>query len=1121
MEGLRAGVFYDPERLQTLKYVSTAANYSTASHRAHSATSTARNYLPHIHVSAHVSVVDTVSRTTVTQVFSNDTDETIKQSAYCFPLYNGSVITSFHCWLAGETIKGVVKPKDQARREFQEAVERQQAATLLEEHTPEVFETALGNIPSLSEVKVEIVYLTELKADVSGDGILVTIPTSIAPRYGAFPESYASSLTASNRSKAEPGLKIQVDVSAPVPIRALSSRSHPISVELGSKGDPTPVASFQEMRKRTVESKLDNTKARASLSDRTIHLDRDFVLVVQVAPSDDPGIPNLLAPRAIMETCAKYPRHRALKVAFTPRDLFTPKDHQPTFPMEILLLIDRSGSMALKIEALKRALRLFVSELPRGCYLNIVSFGSSYEFLWPSSKIIDKESSDGVQQYFDEKLKADMGSTEFLSALRESVASRKRSKDLITQIIAFTDCEVWAVEPILEYVRDTKEKEQDSLRMFCLGIGDQVSHRMIEGIGKYGGGFGEVVSVNSPSSWDDRIMRIFNCVLTPSDWKCEVTPRRRIQAAMNNNHDEAPTKRRSTGKGIDRGSSAQTKSIDLPAILQAPNKIPTVYGMSRIVIYFLLESSDEQYDQITITGTSSSGESITKVIPITHVDVTVPILHHLAAKALVNDLETGQSWMHDDFNDKYNGDTDALERAVMLKAQEIGMEWNIPGKWASFVGVSSGTTELGSRTYKCDRRELSELTRPISHWDNSVIPSSPSSYSSSALVRPMYIMRRESRSPPAMRIAPQQYHQPQQYSQPRSYCPPTDLHHQSPKQPADRKVSGYQPGNNGPSLSPGHNQQQLYGQQDRRIDQVGSRQSAFASLEPTITPVIYKRYRGQPASKGNGGDNSPTAGPDYGGDGGQPVATNHEDNGASLGDRGSGSGNSSGSRGNIGDYQGTGSGVVPGCDATFSGGNFAMPDESQSHHEVGQELFGLPTHLMEHGHLNMEPGVVPSSERVNQQLPKHEITFHDMVSALHNSGGFFAYDPSESPEMFRRVLACFQQDLMVRLEIYFDTEIRSLKPLGSKSIITYACRTMVCMVYLKKVFFEGKTQNSAGEMIKRAETFLNLPQATLQKFMAWIERHWHTDIEHPFEYGKLCTIWAPSAALLRLGHSSR
>jgi len=177
-------------------------------------------YLPLLEVSVEVEAVGTIAWTTLTQSFVNRATSVIPEATYCFPLYDKSMVTSFTCFIGSEKVlKGVVKPKAVAKAKFKAAVANQRIAVLLEEHTPEVFETSVGNIPAQTTVKIEICYITELKADLGGDGVVLTIPTSVAPRYGAPPGSLTSSSTSNPLAvPPENGLQIRIQVSSPVAI---------------------------------------------------------------------------------------------------------------------------------------------------------------------------------------------------------------------------------------------------------------------------------------------------------------------------------------------------------------------------------------------------------------------------------------------------------------------------------------------------------------------------------------------------------------------------------------------------------------------------------------------------------------------------------------------------------------------------------------------------------------------------------------------------------------------------------------------------------------------------------------------------------------------------------------
>lgn len=88
--------------------------------------------LPLLGVSIEVDITGKVSSTTVTQSFTNARPSTAQDATYLFPVYDGSVVTSFRCWIGNDRLlEGVVKPKQAAREEYQEAHARHKARSWL------------------------------------------------------------------------------------------------------------------------------------------------------------------------------------------------------------------------------------------------------------------------------------------------------------------------------------------------------------------------------------------------------------------------------------------------------------------------------------------------------------------------------------------------------------------------------------------------------------------------------------------------------------------------------------------------------------------------------------------------------------------------------------------------------------------------------------------------------------------------------------------------------------------------------------------------------------------------------------------------------------------------------
>lgn len=79
---------------------------------------------------------------------------------------------------------------------------------------------------------------------------------------------------------------------------------------------------------------------------------------------------------------------------------------------EYIFLLDRSGSMSgNSINKAKRSLIIFLKSLPIDTFFNVISFGSTYQQLFPIS---ERNSNNGMSKAINliEKMDADMGGTE-------------------------------------------------------------------------------------------------------------------------------------------------------------------------------------------------------------------------------------------------------------------------------------------------------------------------------------------------------------------------------------------------------------------------------------------------------------------------------------------------------------------------------------------------------------------------------------------------------------------------------------------------------------------------------------------------------------------------------------
>ena len=180
----------------------------------------ASQWLPQVSLSSDTKLHDTASCTQLSQTFLNPSIlSAITDAKYTFPLYESCAIVSFQCSVGTRLIEGVIKEKEEARTTYQAAVGQGEPASLLEQQTPDVFSTSIGNIPPGETVKVKIEYIMELKHDAEVDGLRFTIPTSIAPRCGDPPVELRAG--AASTGATVNGMNISVQVSMSSNIRSV------------------------------------------------------------------------------------------------------------------------------------------------------------------------------------------------------------------------------------------------------------------------------------------------------------------------------------------------------------------------------------------------------------------------------------------------------------------------------------------------------------------------------------------------------------------------------------------------------------------------------------------------------------------------------------------------------------------------------------------------------------------------------------------------------------------------------------------------------------------------------------------------------------------------------------
>jgi hypothetical protein len=153
----------------------------------------------------------------------------------------------------------------------------------------------------------------------------------------------------------------------------------------------------------------------------------------------------------------------------------------------------------------------FLNGIPPGRKFNIWCFGSGHTSLWRSSQDYSDQTLEAALTYVKWQFCANMGGTELLNALEQIVEARDQSR--MADIVVLTDGEVWGLDQTIDFVQQTRIKTEGMVRFFALGVGNAVSHELVEGIAKAGGGYAEVIPAASQGGWEDRVVAMLRAAL--------------------------------------------------------------------------------------------------------------------------------------------------------------------------------------------------------------------------------------------------------------------------------------------------------------------------------------------------------------------------------------------------------------------------------------------------------------------------------------------------------------------------------------------------------------------------------------------------------------------------------
>lgn len=607
-------------------------------------------HLPLQEVDVRVWMVDVSARVVLSQVFENVSDSPTSRAKYVFPLPESAAACAFELEHDdGRVIVGVAKEKSEAAQAFQSAVDAGRTAGLVEWVTDDIFTISIGSIPARKKVTARLTFVMDLLDNGRRDQVRLQLPMAIAERYGETPAAMLDASTPTDKTT----VKIAVDIQTSDKIQEIRSPTHPTIT-----------------RKRYKSSTGRKSQRRMCVTwSSTTFLDKDFVLTVHALGLDKP--------RCFAEIDPQGRGTIAMQLSFVPNFKIPPLDSQ-----EYIFVIDRSGSMdGAPMETAKRTLEMLLHLLPDSqTTFNIFSFGSNVDGLWGKSVLFDQT---GVRRAISsvQGMQANYGGTEIAKALQFAIASRNRDRP--TAMFVLTDGDIHAsdnLDPFTVVSRAVKScKANAQLRVFTLGIGENVSSAMCKRLAREGGG--RCLFAVQAEDITGKCAMLLNAGRTREiesvtvDWHGAGSPPAVNFSPLNHHHPLPPS----------------VVQLEPPPLMQqGPPTITSIFPGMRLNVFTIttfrsiprevrlrakLKNSEEVLDDLVL---------VTEVKPFKDEWSSIPLLHTLAAQQLVKDLSEGRAPLPKPISPASDED---IRKAAIVR---LGLDYQLVSEHTSFFAEESG-----------------------------------------------------------------------------------------------------------------------------------------------------------------------------------------------------------------------------------------------------------------------------------------------------------------------------------------------------------------------------------------------------------------------------------------------
>ncbi|KAF4087248.1 hypothetical protein AMELA_G00093690 [Ameiurus melas] len=418
-------------------------------------------------------LMDLLSQVVIFQTYTNDSSVPI-EAKYVFPLEETAAVCGFEAFINGKHVVGKVKEKEQARKEYKQAIEKGHGAYLMDQDAPDVFTISVGNLPPGATVLIKVTFITELV--VRAGTIVFSLPGSVAPwqQSSALNQRTQTSVEKVCVNELQPEGEFSLCMSIEMPYEIVNLEcSHQIKIK---RTDCKAVVSTLP------DQTLSTDGFRLSFTLHQIHMPRMWV---EKHPEKD------------TEACM---------LVFYPH--FESGGVSASYVSDVIIVLDTSESM--RGEAMLNARRIalkVLNSLDRSLRVNIVSFGSDYKEAFPSANSLEEGFEEAKN--FIMSSAAVGGSTELWRPLRTlNLLPPSRG---VRNVVLISDGHVQNQPETLQLVRDNVRHT----RLFTCGLSLTANRYMLRALAQAGGGTYEFFDTKTKHTWAEKVNSQVRCMVSP------------------------------------------------------------------------------------------------------------------------------------------------------------------------------------------------------------------------------------------------------------------------------------------------------------------------------------------------------------------------------------------------------------------------------------------------------------------------------------------------------------------------------------------------------------------------------------------------------------------------------